>query len=70
MQVIGRTVKIDGHVSVVRNGVAVTLNNGDLLLKGDIVQTARDDLAGLVVKGRKRVRARARFACRAGSVQL
>jgi len=30
MQVIGRAVKIEGHVSVVRNGVAVALNNGDV----------------------------------------
>ena len=50
MQVIGRAVKIDGHVSVVRNGVAVTLNNGDVLLKGDVIQTGGDGVAGLVFK--------------------
>jgi len=50
MPVIGRAVKIEGHVSVVRNGVAVTLNNGDVLLKGDMIQTGSDGVAGLVFK--------------------
>jgi large repetitive protein len=50
MQVIGRAIKIEGHVSVVRNGVAVTLNNGDVLLKGDVIQTDGDGVAGLVFK--------------------
>ena len=48
MQVIGHAARIDGYVSVVRNGVAMTLNNGDVLLKGDVVQTAGDGVAGLV----------------------
>ncbi len=48
MQVIGHAARIEGNVSVVRNGVAITLNNGDVLLKGDVVQTAGDGMAGLV----------------------
>jgi VCBS repeat-containing protein len=49
-QVIGRAVKIEGHVLVVRNGVAMALNTGDVLRKGDIVQTSGDGEAGLVFK--------------------
>ena len=36
---IGYVVKVDGHATVVRNGVALALNAGDALLKGDVVQT-------------------------------
>src|SRR3954451_3663965 len=50
MEVIGRAVRIEGHVSVVRNGVAVKLNNGDVVLKGDVIQTDGDGVAGLVFK--------------------
>ncbi|MGC2780917.1 MAG: VCBS domain-containing protein, partial [Bradyrhizobium sp.] len=49
-QVIGRVVDTKGHVVVVRNGVAITLNDGDVLRKGDVVQTDRDGGASLVFK--------------------
>jgi VCBS repeat-containing protein len=48
MQVIGHAVRVEGQVTVVRNGVAVALNNGDVLLKGDVIQTDGRGTAGLV----------------------
>jgi VCBS repeat-containing protein len=38
---IGRVETVAGDATVVRNGVAITLNVGDLVLKGDIVQTGQ-----------------------------
>ncbi|MET4799717.1 VCBS domain-containing protein [Bradyrhizobium sp. LB11.1] len=48
MQVIGHAVRVEGQVTVLRNGVVVALNNGDVLLKGDVVQTDSAGAAGLV----------------------
>ncbi|WP_283806453.1 VCBS domain-containing protein, partial [Bradyrhizobium neotropicale] len=48
MQVIGHAVRVEGQVTVLRNGVVVALNNGDVLLKGDVVQTGSGGAAGLV----------------------
>ncbi|MBR1177225.1 VCBS domain-containing protein [Bradyrhizobium sp. KB893862 SZCCT0404] len=48
MQVIGHAVRVEGQVTVLRNGVVVALNNGDVLLKGDVVQTDSAGVAGLV----------------------
>jgi VCBS repeat-containing protein len=39
-QVIGRVDELTGSANVVRNGVSVALNIGDLVRKGDVVQTA------------------------------
>lgn len=39
MQAIGHVVRTEGQVTVVRNGVSIALNNGDVLLRGDVVQT-------------------------------
>ncbi len=38
-QEIGRVATVQGGAVAVRNGVAVTLNVGDAVLKGDVVQT-------------------------------
>ena len=38
-QEIGRVATVQGNAVAVRNGVAVTLNVGDAVLKGDVVQT-------------------------------
>jgi VCBS repeat-containing protein len=38
---IGRVEAVSGEATVMRNGVAITLNVGDPVLKGDIVQTGR-----------------------------
>ncbi len=46
--VIGHAVKVDGHVTVIRNGVSIVLNDGDVVFKGDVVQTGHDGSAGLV----------------------
>jgi VCBS repeat-containing protein len=44
---IGRVVKLDGSATVIRNGVAVALNHGDPILKGDVVQTGADGTLAL-----------------------
>ncbi|MGJ4929170.1 VCBS domain-containing protein [Bradyrhizobium sp. HKCCYLS2038] len=49
-QVIGRVVETKGHVVVLRNGVAVTLHDGDALHKGDVVQTDGDGAASLIFR--------------------
>ena len=38
-QAIGRVEKVDGNATVVRNGVTITLNTGDVIQKGDVAQT-------------------------------
>ncbi|MBR0778071.1 VCBS domain-containing protein [Bradyrhizobium diazoefficiens] len=48
MQVIGHAVRIEGQVTVLRNGVVVALDNGAVVLRGDVVQTGSDGIAGLV----------------------
>ncbi|MGJ4953912.1 VCBS domain-containing protein [Bradyrhizobium sp. HKCCYLS20291] len=49
-QVIGRVVETKGHVVVLRNGVEVTLHDGDALRKGDVVQTDGDGAASLIFR--------------------
>ncbi|HZT24469.1 MAG TPA: VCBS domain-containing protein, partial [Pseudolabrys sp.] len=41
-QPIGRVVTVTGNVVAIRNGVSVTLNVGDAVLKGDVLQTGGD----------------------------
>jgi hypothetical protein len=41
-QPIGRVETVAGSASVVRNGVAVELNVGDLVFQGDVVETRSD----------------------------
>jgi len=38
-QAIGRVEKVEGNATVVRNGVTITLNTGDVIMKGDVAQT-------------------------------
>lgn len=38
-QAIGRVEKVEGNATVVRNGVTITLNTGDVIQKGDVAQT-------------------------------
>src|SRR4026209_1158013 len=38
-QVMGKVEKVAGSVTAIRNGVAVTLNAGDAVIKTDIIQT-------------------------------
>ena len=36
---VGRVAKVEGSATIVRNGVAITVNIGDAVLKGDVLQT-------------------------------
>jgi VCBS repeat-containing protein len=47
-QAIGRVATVSGNASVVRNGVTITLNVGDAVLKGDVVQTGAGGALGLI----------------------
>jgi VCBS repeat-containing protein len=44
---IGRVEKVAGNATVARNGVALTLNMGDPVFKGDVVQTGQDSTLGI-----------------------
>ncbi len=45
---VGRVDKVEGNASVVRNGVTIVLNAGDVVLKGDVVQTGANAALGIV----------------------
>jgi hypothetical protein len=45
---IGRVATVHGGATAVRNGVAITLNVGDAVLKGDVVQTQGDSAVGII----------------------
>jgi VCBS repeat-containing protein len=45
---IGRVATLQGSATAVRNGVAVTLNVGDSVYKGDVVQTSGDSALGVI----------------------
>ena len=47
-EAIGRVATVSGSATAIRNGVAVTLNAGDVVLKGDIVQTQSNSAIGVV----------------------
>src|SRR5450759_3709555 len=49
MEAMGRVTKIDGSATVVRNGIVVTLNVGDAILKGDILQTASNSALDIIL---------------------
>ena len=46
-KVIGHVSKLTGSATAVRNGVAIVLNQGDNVLKGDVVQAGADSTLGL-----------------------
>src|SRR5436305_6989654 len=48
-KVIGHVVKMTGSASIVRNGVTVDLNNGDVVYQNDVVQTGSGSTLGLVM---------------------
>src|SRR5882724_5741108 len=50
-QPIGRVASVQGGATAVRNGVAVALNAGDAVYKGDVVQTAGGNSAVGVIFG-------------------
>ncbi len=43
-EAVGRVATVQGNVTIVRNGVAITANTGDAILKGDVLQTATGQL--------------------------
>jgi Tol biopolymer transport system component len=48
-RVIGHVVKMTGSASIVRNGVTIDLNNGDVVYQNDVVQTGSGSTLGLVM---------------------
>ncbi|MET0723238.1 MAG: cadherin-like domain-containing protein [Tardiphaga sp.] len=46
-QVIGHVTKMSGTATAIRNGVSITLNVGDTVHKGDVVQAGADSSLGL-----------------------
>ena len=44
---IGRVAKVDGGATIIRNGVAITANAGDAVLKGDVLQTGAGGALGV-----------------------
>ena len=48
-KVVGHVAKLTGSASIVRNGVAIELNNGDAIYQNDVVQTGSGSTIGLVM---------------------
>jgi hypothetical protein len=48
---VGRVAKVEGSAAIVRNGVAITVNTGDAVLKGDVLQTGAGVLGVTFVDG-------------------
>jgi VCBS repeat-containing protein len=46
-QIIGHVSKLAGSATCIRNGVAIILNNGDDVQKGDVVQSGSDSTVGI-----------------------
>jgi VCBS repeat-containing protein len=45
---IGRVEQVAGNATIVRNGVAMTANQGDVVRKGDVVQTGGDGMIAVL----------------------
>lgn len=45
---IGRVEQVAGNATIVRNGVAITANQGDVVRKGDVVQTGGDGMIAVL----------------------
>src|SRR4051812_43590684 len=48
-KVVGHVVKMTGSASIVRNGVTITVNTGDVIYQNDVVQTGSGSTLGLVM---------------------
>jgi VCBS repeat-containing protein len=48
-KVIGHVVKMTGSASIVRNGVTIDVNSGDVVYQNDVVQTGSGSTLGLVM---------------------
>ncbi|MCK1268764.1 FecR domain-containing protein [Bradyrhizobium sp. 49] len=49
VKVIGHVATITGSASIVRNGVTISANNGDVVYQNDVVQTGSSSTIGLVL---------------------
>ncbi|MES1149821.1 MAG: hypothetical protein ABUL53_11645, partial [Bradyrhizobium guangdongense] len=49
-KVVGHVVKMTGSASIVRNGVSIVVNNGDVVYQNDLVQTGSNSTLGLVLE--------------------
>ena len=49
LKVVGHVVKMTGSASIVRNGVTIDVNNGDVIYQNDVVQTGSGSTLGLVM---------------------
>src|SRR4051812_41833937 len=45
---IGRVASLEGGATAFRNGVQVSLNVGDVVIKGDVIQTSSNSSAGVI----------------------
>ena len=45
---IGRVATLEGGATAFRNGVQVSLNVGDVIVKGDVIQTSSDSECGVI----------------------
>ena len=48
-KVVGHVVKMTGSASIVRNGVTIDVNSGDVVYQNDVVQTGGGSTLGLVM---------------------
>ena len=48
-KVVGHVVKMTGSASIVRNGVTIDVNSGDVVYQNDVVQTGNGSTIGLVM---------------------
>ncbi|MEJ2432042.1 MAG: FecR domain-containing protein, partial [Pseudolabrys sp.] len=48
-QFIGKVDKLTGSVTAIRNGVAITLNAGDAIDQGDVIQTGSNSTVGIIL---------------------
>ena len=48
-EAVGRVAVVTGNVTIIRNGVTVTVNAGDTILKNDVVQTGAGATCGLAL---------------------
>src|SRR5712675_1815368 len=48
-KVVGHVVKMTGSASIVRNGVTIDVNNGDIVYQNDVVQTGSGSTLGMVM---------------------
>ncbi|UVO26369.1 cadherin-like domain-containing protein [Bradyrhizobium arachidis] len=49
-KVVGHVVKMTGSASIVRNGVSIVVNTGDVIYQNDLVQTGSNSTLGLVLE--------------------